>query len=150
MPGYSLTLMCQLVPLHDHMTTTTMAAPITGADWYDGLSLVDQDRYDKIEEMCPEFSNLDAAKCQEFLDILDDYGIEDADKFESAYCTQIDYAHNEQHYGEFVEYLVTEFDDKELPEYLVIDWQQSWYSNYRHDFIDIEFDGEVYFFFANF
>jgi len=127
-----------------------MAAPITGADWYDSLSPVDQDRYDMIQDMCPEFEKLDAEKCQEFLDILHDYGIEDADKFESAYCTQIDYAYNGQHYGEFVEYLVTEFDDKELPEYLVIDWQQSWYSNYRHDFIDIEFDGEVYFFFANF
>ena len=107
-----------------------MAAPITGADWYDALSPVDQERYDMIEEMCPEFTKLDAAKCQEFLDILDDYGIEDADKFESAYRPQLDYAYNEQHYGEFVEYLVTEFDDKELPEFLVI--------------------GEVYFFFANF
>lgn len=132
------------------MTTTPLDAPITGADWYDSLALTDQDLYDKVEEMCPEFEKLDATQCQEFLDILDDYGIEDADKFESAYFHQISYAHDESHFGEFVEYLVTEVDCKELPEFLCIDWQQSWYSNYRHDFITIEFDGEVYFFLANF
>ena len=141
---------------------TTLTPPITGADWYDNLAIVDQELYDMIEDMCPEFTKLDAEKCQEFLDILADYGIKTSDDFESAYCSQISYAHDESHYGEFVEYLVTKVvlsaarsrgklvDCKDLPEFLVIDWQQSWYRNYRHDFIDIEFDGEVYFFFANF
>ena len=129
---------------------TTLTPPITGADWYDNLAIVDQELYDMIEYMCPEFTKLSGEKCQEYLDILADYGIKTSDDFQSAYCSQMSYAYNESHYGEFVEYLVTEVDCKDLPEFLCIDWQQSWYRNYRHDFIDIEFDGEVYFFFANF
>ena len=129
---------------------TTLTPPITSADWYDNLAIVDQELYDMIEDRCPEFEKLDAEQCQEFMNMLSDYGIKTADDFESAYFTQFSYAHDESHYGELVEYCVTEIDCKELPEFLVIDWQASWYQNYRHDFIDIEFDGEVYFFFANF
>ena len=119
-------------------------------DWYNKLSESDQELYDKIEDICPEFQKLDAEMCQEFINELKDYGINDADTFEDAYYYQISYAHDESQYGEFVEYLVTELDCCDLPDYLVIDWQQSWYSNYRHDFIDIEFDGEVYFFTRHF
>ena len=149
MPGYSLTLRCHLFTNVLHMTTT-MDAPITGATWYDNLALVDQELYDMIEDRCPEFTKLNGELCQEFMDTLSDYGIKTADDFESAFFASFDYAHDESHYGEFVEYLVTEVLCDPLPEYLIIDWQASWYQNYRHDFIDIEFDGEVYFFHAHF
>jgi len=129
---------------------TTLAQPITGADWFDNLALVDQELYEMIEDRCPEFTKLDHEQCQEFMDALSDYGIYTADDFESAYLTSLSSTYDESHYGEFVEYVVTELNCQELPEYLVIDWQSSWERNYRHDFFDIEFDGEVYFFFANF
>ena len=129
---------------------TVAAAPITGADWYDNLTEQDQELYDMIEDRCPEFTKLDAEQCQEFMDELSELGITTAEQFEDAYFIQFSYAYDESHFGEFVEYCVTEIDCKELPEFLVIDWQASWYANYRHDFSTIEFDGEVYFFFNHF
>ena len=132
------------------MTTTLIKDAEWNTIWYDSLTDQDQELYDIIEETCPEFSKLEGKQCREFMDELSEYGITTAEQFQNAYCAQFDYAHDESHYGDFVEYWVTEIDCKELPEFLVIDWQASWYRNYRHDFIDIEFDGEVYFFFANF
>jgi hypothetical protein len=129
-----------------------IALPIatTGADWYDNLDEQDQELYDMIEDRCPEFTKLNGELCREFMDELSEYGITTAEQFEDAFFTSFSYAHDESHFGEFVEYIVTEINCQELPEFLVIDWQQSWYSNYRHDFFTIEFDGEVYFFHNNF
>ena len=122
----------------------------TAMHWYDTLTDQDQELYDMIEDRCPEFESLDGEQCREFMDLLADHGITTAQQFEDAYFYQLYYAHDESHYGEFVEYVVTELNCQELPEFLVIDWQQSWYANYRHDFFSIEFDGEVYFFSAHF
>ena len=72
-------------------------------DWYEEM-LTDTQRelYDCIEEMCPEFTKLDASKCQQFMDELEDIGITDADVFESAYMYQTD-AHNaEAEYAQYV------------------------------------------------
>jgi len=140
--------MCHLSAYVLHMTIAT--APTTGADWYDNLTEQDQELYDMIEDHCPEFEKLNGELCREFMDELSEYGITTAQQFEDAYWTQFSYAYDESHFGEFVEYLITEVNCQELPEYLVIDWQASWYHNYRHDFFSIEFDGEVYFFSAHF
>ena len=35
----------------------------SGADWYDSLTDQDRELYDIIEEMCPEFTKLDAEQC---------------------------------------------------------------------------------------
>ena len=120
---------------------------VSGADWYDSLTDEGRELYDTIEEMCPEFSKLDAEQCQEFMDELDANGIETAEQFQDAYFWQSDSWNAE---AEFVEYIVTELDCAELPQFLVIDWQRSWDANYRHDFFTIEFDGETYFFNRNF
>lgn len=128
------------------MTVTYIKDSDWNVTWYDNLTVQDQELYDMIEETCPEFSKLNGELCREFMDSLSEYGITTAQQFQDAYYTQFSYAHDESHYGEFVEYTVTELECKELPEFLVIDWQASWYQNYRHDFFDIEFDGEVYFF----
>jgi hypothetical protein len=122
----------------------------TGAAWYDNLTEQDQELYDMIEDRCPEFTKLNGELCREFMDELSEYGITTAEQFEDAFFTSFSYAHDESHFGEFVEYIVTEINCQELPEFLVIDWQQSWYANYRHDFFTIEFDGEVYFFHNSF
>lgn len=118
--------------------------------WYDKLSTQDKDLYDTIEERCDEFTKLGAEQCQEFMDKLSEIGITTATQFEDAYFTSVSYAHDESHYGEFVEYIVSEVNCQELPEFLCIDWLQSWYYAYRYDFTDIEFDGEVYFFHNHF
>jgi hypothetical protein len=57
-----------------------------------------------IEDMCPEFTKLDAEQCQEFMDELSEYGITTAEQFEDAYLHHKLIAHDESHFGEFAEY----------------------------------------------
>lgn len=129
------------------MTLTMTAPSTTGADWYDSLSDQDQELYDKIEDMCPEFTKLDAEQCQEFMDELSDHGITTAEQFEDAYYYQTDSWNAER---DFAEYITTELNCVELPEYVVIDWQATWDSALCYDFSTIVFDGETYFFHNNF
>lgn len=118
--------------------------------WYDTLTTQDQELYDMIEYRCPEFEKLDGELCREFMDTLSEHGITTAEQFRDAYFTQFDYAHDESHYEEFTEWITTEVQDIQVPSYLVIDWMSSWLRNYQYDFIDIEFDGVVYFLSRNF
>ena len=127
------------------MTQTIPA--LTGAEWYESLTEQDSELYDQIEDMCPEFTKLDAEQCQEFMDELSEYGITTAEQFESAYYMQFD-SYDPQ--ANFAEYITTELYYVDLPNYLVIDWQATWNCNLRHDFFTIEFDGETYFFNSNF
>lgn len=115
--------------------------------WYDKLSSQDKDLYDKIEDMCPEFTKLAAEQCQEFMDELSDLGITTAQQFEDALFYQFDSWNAE---SEFAEYITTELNCVELPEYVVIDWQATWDRNLCYDFSTIEFDGETYFFHNHF
>ena len=119
-------------------------------EWYDNLSEEQQSLCDMIVERCPEFEKSDVEDFQGFIDKLADDGITTADQFEDAYFHCEDYRHDESHYGEFVEHIVTELSCEQLPEFLVIDWQASWYSAYQHDFMDIEHDRVVYFFHSHF
>ena len=121
---------------------------MNGRDWYEDV-LDDQGRalYDMIEDMCPEFSKLDAEQCQEFMDELSEQGILSADDFESAYFYQTDAYNAEAH---FAEYVTTELSCTDIPVYVVIDWQATWDSALCYDFFTIEFDGETYFFSNNF
>ena len=93
--------------------------------------------------MCPEFTKLDAEQCQEFMDELSKHGITTAEQFGDAYFWQSDSWHPEV---EFAEYVATEINCIDLPDYVVIDWQATWDSALRYDFFTIEFDGETYFF----
>ena len=117
---------------------------ISGADWYDSLIDEQQELYDAIEDMCPEFTKFDAEQCQEFMDELDDIGITTSEQFECAYMYQTD-AHNAeaeyaQHYCEEIAYIT---DDMSI---LVIDWQATWDYALKYDMSTIVFDGETYFF----
>jgi len=120
--------------------------PLTksGADWYDDLSDEQKELYNAIEDMCPEFTKLDAEQCQEFMDELDDIGITTSEQFECAYMYQTA-AHNAeaeyaQHYCEEIACMT---DDISI---LVIDWQATWDYALKYDVNTIEFDGETYFF----
>ena len=117
-----------------------------GRDWYEDV-LDDQGRdlYDKIEDMCPEFSKLSGEQCQEFIDELDDIGITTAEDFEDRYYYQTDSWHP---FRDFAEYYAEEIACIDLTDhsFLVIDWERTWDSSLRYDFNTIEFDGETYFF----
>ena len=119
----------------------------SGADWYDNLTDQDRDLYDMIEDMCPEFSKLDAEQCQEFMDELRWIGITTAEQFEDAYYYQTDSWNAE---SVFAEYVTTEINCVDLPDYVAIDWQSTWDCYLRFDFNTIQFDGETYFFHNNF
>lgn len=121
----------------------TIDSTVNGRDWYEDI-LTDEGRelYDKIEDMCPEFSKLDAEQCQEFMDELSDLGITTAEQFEDAYYYQTD-SHKAE--AEFAEYFTTEINCVQLPESVVIDWQDTWDSMTSYDFSTIEFDGTTYF-----
>ena len=121
--------------------------PMQSNSWYESLTEQDSELYDMIEDMCPEFTKLDAEQCQEFMDELSEYGITTAEQFEDAYFYQTDSWNAER---EFAEYVTTELNCVDLPDYVVIDWQATWDCNLRHDFFTIEFDGETYFFINNF
>ena len=117
---------------------------MNGADWYDSLTEEQQELYDAIEDMCPEFTKLDAEQCQEFMDELDDLGITTSDQFECAYMYQTDAYNAEaeyaQHYCEEIACMSNDIS------FLVIDWQATWDYALRYDVNTIEFDGETYFF----
>jgi len=115
----------------------------SGADWYDDLSNEQQELYDAIEDMCPEFTKFDAEQCQEFMDELNDLGITTSEQFESAYMYQTD-AHNAE--AEYAQHYCEEIACINDISFLVIDWQATYDYALRYDVNTIEFDGETYFF----
>ena len=127
---------------------------VNGRDWYEDV-LDDQGRelYDMIEDMCPEFSKLDANQCQEFMDELSEHGINTAEQFQDAYFYQTDSWNAErdfaQYYAEEIA-CINQFADAGMLSMIVIDWQATWDRNLCYDFFTIEFDGETYFFSSNF
>ena len=125
----------------------------SGADWYDNLTDQDRDLYDMIEDMCPEFSKLDAEQCQEFMDELSELGITTAEQFQDAYYYQTDSWNAERDFAQWYAEEIACLDvtnDAGMGSFLVIDWQATWDCNLRYDFSTIEFDGETYFFHNNF
>ena len=117
---------------------------MNGRDWYEDM-LTDDERalYDMIEDMCPEFSKLDASECQQFMDELDDIGINTADHFECAYMYQTD-AYNAE--AEYAQYVHEEMMCTDVPNSLIVDWQATYDYALKYDTNVIEFDGTTYFF----
>jgi len=125
----------------------------SGADWYDSLTEQDMELYDMIEDMCPEFTKLDAEQCQEFMDELSEHGITTAEQFQDAYFYQTDSWNPERDFAQYYAEEIACLDvtnDAGMGSFLVIDWQATWDCNLRYDFFTIEFDGETYFFNSNF
>ena len=117
---------------------------VNGMDWYEEL-LTDDERalYDMIEDMCPEFTKLDASECQQFMDELEEIGITNADTFESAYMYQTD-AYNAE--SDYAQYVHEELMCHDVPDMLVVDWQATYNYALKYDTNVIEFDGTTYFF----
>lgn len=115
------------------------------ANWYDNLSVTEQELYDAIEERCPEFEKLSADQCDEFMSELDDIGITTAEQFNDAYCSTYDGWHPER---EFAEDFMVQCDqvNEDNPVFFAIDWQRVWDHCLSYDFNTIGFDGATYFF----
>ena len=117
---------------------------VNGMDWYEEmLNDTERELYDMIEDLCPEFTKLDASECQQFMDELEDIGITNADTFESAYVYQTD-AYNAE--AEYAQYVHEEMLCQDVPDMLVVDWQATYDYGLKYDTNVIEFDGTTYFF----
>jgi hypothetical protein len=112
---------------------------------YDDLSNDEKDLYDKITDMLGE--KWTHEETVEFMDELDDIGINTASDFEDAY----EYTHDSySSYAEkeFAEYFVIEVMDAQIPDIVMaaIDWQDVWDHNLRYDFCSIETANGTFFF----
>jgi nuclear transport factor 2 (NTF2) superfamily protein len=123
--------------------------PVTMTDTndaeYDDLSTDAKDLYDKITEMLGE--KWTHEETIEFMDELDDIGIETASQFEDAYeYTHDGYASYAE--KEFCEYIVIDVLDAQIPDIVMaaIDWQDVWDHNLRYDYNSIETVNGTFFF----
>jgi len=112
---------------------------------YDDLTSDEKDLYDKITDMLGE--KWTHEETIEFMEELDDIGINTASDFEDAY----EYTHDSySSYAEkeFAEYFVIEVMDAQIPDIVMaaIDWQDVWDHNLRYDFCSIETANGTFFF----
>jgi hypothetical protein len=110
---------------------------------YDDLSSDDKDLYDKITDMFGE--KWTHEETIEFMDELNDIGIESADALEDAYEYTSDEYWAEK---DFAEYFTIEVLDARIPDIVLgsIDWQDVWESNLRYDYNRIETNNGTFFF----
>ena len=115
------------------------------ATWYDNKSDDMQLLIDEISDRT--YSIIDEDEYDAFIQELDSLGITDASTFENAFCGEFE-GISEDVLAEFSE----DFYDQcgMLPDNDVIknciDWNQVWYYAMRHDFYDLQFKGNTYFF----
>jgi hypothetical protein len=115
---------------------------------YDDLSTDKKDLYDKITEVLGD--KWTHGETIEFMDELEDIGIETASELEDAYEYTFDGCSS---YGEkdFAEYFCVEVMDARIPDivFAAIDWQEVWDHNLRYDFNTIETVNGTFFFCNN-
>ena len=112
---------------------------------YDDMSEDEKDLYDKITDMLGE--KWTHEETVEFMDELDDIGINTASDFEDSY----EYTHDSySSYAEkeFAEYFCIEVMDAQIPDCVLaaVDWQDVWDHNLRYDFCSIETANGTFFF----
>jgi hypothetical protein len=110
---------------------------------YEALSGVEQELYDAVHEKFGE--KWDHEQIMEFMDELDDIGIETPEQLDEAYEWQTDEFGPE---AAFAEYFVIEAMCESIPSLVegCIDWRDVWESSLRYDYNSIDFDGETFFF----
>jgi hypothetical protein len=112
---------------------------------YDDLTGDEKDLYDAITDKLGE--KWTHEETIEFMEELDDIGINTASQLEDAY----EYTHDSySSYAEkeFSEYFVIDVMDAEIPDIVLaaIDWQDVWDHNLRYDFCSIETANGTFFF----
>ena len=135
--------------LYTELLNARGIVPTTNTDTmeqeYDDMSTDEKDLYDKITDMLGE--KWTHEETVEFMEELDDIGINTASDFEEAY----EYTHDSySSYAEkeFAEYWCIDVMDAQIPEIVLsaIDWQDVWDHNLRYDFCYIETANGTFFF----
>jgi hypothetical protein len=121
--------------------------PVTDTDVadeeYENLSTDAKDLYDAITNLLGE--KWTHEETIEFMEELDDIGIETDEQFKEAYEYTSDEYWAEK---EFAEYFVIELMDARIPDIVMaaIDWQDVWDHNLRYDYNAIETVNGTFFF----
>ena len=112
-------------------------------DEYDNLSSDEKDLYNKITDLLGD--KWTHEETIEFMNELDDIGIETASQFEEAYEYTSDEYWAEK---EFAEYFCVEVMNAQIPDlvYAAVDWQDVWDHNLRYDYNSIETVNGTFFF----
>jgi hypothetical protein len=113
---------------------------------YDSWPAARQELYDLIHERLGEkWDHDDLCK---FLSELDDIGITTAEQFEDAYQGCYDGWHWQRELGEeLLEAYDPNFtNDAGMASWIVIDWEATWNSALRYDYVNFSFDGDEYVF----
>jgi hypothetical protein len=114
---------------------------------YDELSLKSQELYNEIDSRFGE--KWPHCEVLHFMQLLDEIGITTVSNFDSAFHTVITDSYRWE--AEFAEEFVTEAEHG-LTESMVfasINWQDVWDHNLTYDFTTVEFDCDVFIFYAN-
>ena len=143
----TLRVTCPL--MYTNMTTLSpafVASSVRFERWYDSKDADTQELIDEISDRTNFI--IDEAEYDAFIDALDDEGITTAEQFEDRF------------YGEWEgvgDHVTTKFTEEfmdevyptdDLPDIYryAIDFELVWYQSLRHDFYDMEFKGNTYFF----
>ena len=112
---------------------------------YDDLSTDKRELYDKITDVLGE--KWTHEETIEFMDELEDIGVETASDFDDAYEWTHD-SYSSYAEKEFAEYWCVEVMDARIPDivYSAVDWQDVWDHNLRYDFSYIETVNGTFFF----
>lgn len=121
--------------------------------WYDAKDEDTQLLIDEINDRIHE--GMDADEYEEFMALLDDYGITTAEQLSDAiwYASEGgDLSPLSTPEEDFAYHLETEINCTDIPSHIenAIDWQSLWDSHYRFDFFTIEYGDYTYFFHNNF
>ena len=125
--------------------------PVTDTDSadveYENLSTDEKDLYDAITDLLGEQGDWTHEETIEFMDELDDIGIQTAERFKDAYeYTHDSYAAYAE--KEFAEYWCVDVMNAQIPDivYAAVDWQSVWDHDLRYDFNAIETVNGTFFF----
>jgi len=134
----------QYVDFYTELLNAQGVVPVLDRDvedaTYTSLSSDKQDLYDEVDERFGE--KWSQEEVLEFLDELEDIGIETKADFEDAFYGVYD---SEK---EFAEEFCNEVEsiNSDSSYYFAIDWQRVWDHSLRYDFDTIEFNYDTYFF----
>ena len=137
------------VDFYTELLNARGVVPTTNVDTveqeYDDMSEDEKDLYDKITDMLGE--KWTHEETVEFMDELEDIGIESASDLEDAYEWTHD-SYSSYAEKEFSEYWCIEVLDAQIPECVLsaVDWQDVWDHNLRYDFSSIETANGTFFF----
>ena len=139
-------------------TTTTNLSPEfikareDFAAWYDSKPQEIQELIDEISDRT--YFIIDEDEYDEFIEELDSLNITNASTFEDAFYAEIEYT-GDSVTASFAEDLVDQggyLMGSDMPDFIKnhIDYQSVWDCELRFDFIQLEFNGNTYFFHNNY